>query len=245
VRGLGVDGIFENVSFTLRRGEILGFAGLVGSGRSEVAKALFGFYGKARGRVRLEGREIRSRSPREAMEHGIGLLPEDRRWQGFVPTMSVLQNISLASIRDIAKMGVPSLRKERELADLYMKYLNIKAASVHSPILSLSGGNQQKVILSKWLATKSKVLIVDEPTQGIDVGSKSEIHRILHGLADSGTSIILISSELPEILSLADRILVMRQGTKSGELDIGEATQEKIMLLATLGVDAGVRGEER
>jgi ribose transport system ATP-binding protein len=241
VRDLGVDGIVENVSFTLRRGEILGFAGLVGSGRSEVAKALFGFYSKVNGRVYLEGREIKVRSPREAMEHGIGLLPEDRRWQGFIPTMSVMQNMSLASIRSLAKMGVPSLGKERELADMYMKYLNIKAASVHSPILSLSGGNQQKVILSKWLATKSKVLIVDEPTQGIDVGSKSEIHKILHGLAGAGTAIILISSELPEILSLADRVLVMRQGTKSGELDIGEATQEKIMYLATLGVNPGVR----
>jgi ribose transport system ATP-binding protein len=241
VRDLGVDGIVENVSFTLRRGEILGFAGLVGSGRSEVAKALFGYYRKVRGRVYLEGREIKAASPREAMEHGIGLLPEDRRWQGFVPTMSVLQNMSLASIRGLARMGIPSLRKERELADMYVKYLDIKAASVHSPILSLSGGNQQKVILSKWLATKSKVLIVDEPTQGIDVGSKSEIHKILHGLAGSGVAIILISSELPEILSLADRILVMRQGTKSGELDIRDATQEKIMYLATLGVDAGAR----
>jgi len=149
--------------------------------------------------------------------------------------MSVMQNMSLAAIRDISKAGVPSIRKERELTDMYIKFLNIKTRSVHTPILKLSGGNQQKVILCKWLATKSKVLIVDEPTQGIDVGSKSEIHKILKDLAETGMSVILISSELPEILSLSDRIVVMRQGIKSGELAIGEATQEKIMYLATIG----------
>ena len=235
VSGLTVTGRIEGVSFCLKRGEILGFAGLVGSGRSEVAKAIFGFYPNTKGKILLGGKEAKIRTPWDAMKLGIGLLPEDRRWQGFIPTMSVMQNMSLAAIRDISKAGVPSIRKERELTDMYIKFLNIKTRSVHTPILKLSGGNQQKVILCKWLATKSKVLIVDEPTQGIDVGSKSEIHKILKDLAETGMSVILISSELPEILSLSDRIVVMRQGKKSGELAIGEATQEKIMYLATMG----------
>jgi ABC-type sugar transport system ATPase subunit len=240
VDGLNVEGIIKNVSFNLKRGEILGFAGLVGSGRSEVAKALFGFYRTLKGRIVLNDREIEIHSPKEAMNHGIGLLPEDRRWQGYIPTMSVMENLSLASIREISTFGVPLRKKERELVDMYIKFLSIKTESPTSPILSLSGGNQQKVILCKWLATKSKVLIVDEPTQGIDVGSKSEIHKILKSLAETGVSIILISSELSEILSLSDRILVMRQGTKSGELGISEATQEKIMYLATVGTDSKV-----
>jgi ribose transport system ATP-binding protein len=239
-QNLSVEGVIQNVSFTLRRGEILGFAGLVGSGRSEVGKALFGFYRKTRGKVYLKSKELKLRSPREAMENGIGLLPEDRRWQGFIPTMSVMQNLSLANLKNISNFGIPSIKREKELVDMYLKFLNIKTYSKHTPILSLSGGNQQKVVLSKWLATNSEVLIVDEPTQGIDVGSKSEIHKILKGLAEAGVAIILISSELPEILSLSDRIIIMKQGMKSGELDISEASQEKIMYLATIGVDEKV-----
>ena len=240
VRDLGVEDVIKNVSFVLKEGEILGFAGLVGSGRSEVAKAVFGFYPKTTGKILIDEKEVKIGSPREAMDMGIGLLPEDRRWQGFIPSMSVMQNMSLSSLKDIAKAGVPSIKKEKELVDMYMKYLNIKTHSVHAPIMSLSGGNQQKVVLSKWLATKSRVLIVDEPTQGIDVGSKSEIHKILKSLTREGVAVILISSELPEILSLSDRIIVMRQGTKSGELDISEATPERIMYLATVGVDENV-----
>jgi ribose transport system ATP-binding protein len=236
VKNLNVEGLIRNVNFQVKAGEILGFAGLVGSGRSEVAKAIFGFYSKTTGSIFLNGKEVKIKSPRDAMDKGVGLLPEDRRWQGYIPTMSVMQNMSLASLKDISKVGIPSTKKEKELADMYLKFLSIKTSSIHAPILSLSGGNQQKVVLSKWLATKSKVLIVDEPTQGIDVGSKSEIHKILKGLAEAGVAVLLISSELPEILSLSDRVIVMRQGSSSGELEISEATPEKIMYLATVGV---------
>jgi ABC-type sugar transport system ATPase subunit len=235
VEELSVDGVLKNVSFKVRRGEILGFAGLIGSGRSEVARAVFGVYPRIRGRIFLEGKEVRIRSPLHAMRLGLGFLPEDRRLQGYVPTMSVMHNMSLAAIRSLAPAGIPNARRERALVNRYVSSLKIRTGSISSPITSLSGGNQQKVLMCKWLATRSRVLIVDEPTQGIDVGSKSEIHKILRDLAKENVAILLISSELPEIMTLCDRIVVMRQGTKSGELTIEEATQEKIMYLATVG----------
>ncbi|MCL4378181.1 MAG: sugar ABC transporter ATP-binding protein [Actinobacteria bacterium] len=234
VKDLEIPSLFRNINFYLKRGEILGFSGLVGSGRSEVARAIFGAYKNVKGKIILEGREVKINSPKNALRMGIGMLPEDRRAQGFVCTMNISQNLSLAVLYRLAKSGFVKIKKEKELVDKYIKLLNIKAASINSPILSLSGGNQQKVVFAKWLAVNTKILIVDEPTQGIDVGTKSEIHNILSELAAKGISIILISSELPEILSLSDRIIVMRLGRITGELSISKATQEKIMYLSAV-----------
>ena len=244
VNHLTVDGVLHDINFQLHEGEILGFAGLVGSGRSEVAKALFGLYRQSRGKIIINGKNALIQSPEDAMSMGIGLLPEDRRMQGMIPTMTVLENMSLACLRSLSKIGITPNKKENELAKKYLKFLNIKTYGVNTPITSLSGGNQQKVILAKWLATNSIILIVDEPTQGIDVGSKSEIHAILKSLAEKGVSIILISSELPEIMSLSDRILVMKQGAITGTFDIENATQEKIMFLATIGCEQPAQDED-
>jgi len=235
VKDLEVSSLFRNINFNLKKGEILGFAGLIGSGRSEVARAIFGAYKNVRGKILLNSKEVKIKSPNDALRMGIGMLPEDRRLQGFIYSMNIGQNLSLAVLNRISKAGFVNLKKEKELINKYVKLLSIKAASVNSPILSLSGGNQQKVVFAKWLAADTKILIVDEPTQGIDVGTKSEIHNILRELAGKGISIILISSELPEILSLSDRIIVMRSGRIIGQLSIKEATQEKIMFLSAVG----------
>jgi ABC-type sugar transport system ATPase subunit len=199
-----------------------------------VARAIFGAYKNVKGKIILNGKEVRIKNPRDALKLGIGMLPEDRRSQGFIYTMNISQNLSLAVLHMLARSGFVKIKKEKELVNRYVKLLSIKAASVNSPILSLSGGNQQKVVFAKWLAANTRILIVDEPTQGIDVGTKSEIHNILRELTKKGVSIILISSEMPEILSLSDRVIVMRLGRITGELSIEEATQEKIMYLSAI-----------
>ena len=237
VKDLEVSSLFRNINFNLKKGEILGFSGLIGSGRSEVARAIFGAYKNVKGRIILNGKEVKIKNPGDALRAGIGMLPEDRRLQGFIYTMNIGQNLSLAILNRISKAGFVNLKKEKELISKYVKLLSIKAASINSPILSLSGGNQQKVVFAKWLAANTKILIVDEPTQGIDVGTKSEIHNILRELAGKGISVILISSELPEILSLSDRIIVMRSGIITGQMSINEATQEKIMYLSAVGAE--------
>ena len=236
VENLTFEPLFSNINFDLRKGEILGFSGLVGSGRSEVINAIFGSYGKIKGKIVLKGKEVKIRTPREAMNLGIAMLPEDRRNQGFINTLNIGKNLSLANLQKLSRFGVVNLREENKLIKKYIKLLDIKTQSSNNSIFSLSGGNQQKVVFSKWLATNAEILMVDEPTQGIDVGTKSEIHNILKELAKDGISIILVSSELPEILTLSDRILVMKRGNKSGEINIENATQEKIMYLSTVGM---------
>lgn len=227
-------GILRNIHFSLHRGEILGFAGLVGAGRTEIARIIFGADVKEKGSIFLDGKEIRPRSPREAIDVGIGLLTENRNRLGLITDMKVAENISLSSLDGLLKGPFLDKVKEVQNARRFVEQLHIKTPDVDEPVENLSGGNRQKVILARWLATKSKVLIFDEPTAGIDVGAKYEIYLLMKKLAQDGVGVIMISSELPELLGLCDRIIVMHDGRITGELDRDEATQEKIMALATL-----------
>ncbi len=222
----------HDVSLTVRGGEILGLAGLVGSGRTELARTVFGLTPADSGELFVHGRAVRIGSPARAIAEGIGYLPEDRRRHGVVPEMPVADNVTLASLRNVARGGLIDRPRERQQAQQYVDRLQIKTPSVATEVQSLSGGNQQKVALARWLAIEPKVLILDEPTQGIDVGSKSEIHMLMRELAARGLGVLMISSELPEILGMSDRIAVMRGGTLAGVLSRGEATQERLLALA-------------
>ena len=227
----GASGI-RDVSFSVRKGEILGFAGLVGSGRTELAETIFGLTPADSGEVLLHGRAARIGSPADAIRLKIGYLPEDRRRHGVVLEMPVAANTSLASLDAVSNRGLLDDDAERELARSYVERLRIKTAGLYAETGSLSGGNQQKVALSRWLAIHPEVLILDEPTQGVDIGSKSEIHKLMVDLAEQGLAIVMISSELPEILGMSDRIAVMHEGTIAGTLARTEATQESILALA-------------
>jgi ribose transport system ATP-binding protein len=233
VEGLSREGVFEDVSFSLRTGEITGLTGLVGAGRTEVARAIFGADRKTAGTVLLDGEEVRIRSPQDAIRNGIGLLTEDRKTQGLVLGMTVRENTTLPNLRELLRGPFVDRRRERAVAEKYRKDLQIKTPSVEQITQNLSGGNQQKVVLAKWLFTQSKVLIFDEPTRGIDVGAKAEIFKLMNELIRAGVAVLMISSELPEVLGMCDRILVMHEGRLSGELSRAEATQEKVMHLAT------------
>jgi rhamnose transport system ATP-binding protein len=222
----------HHVTFDVRRGEILGIAGLVGSGRTELAETLFGLTPADEGEIRLHGSLMRIGSPAEAIRSKIGLLPEDRRQHGVVLEMPVAANISLANLRAVSLHGLIDRTLERSLAKNYVDRLGIKTPALHTETGSLSGGNQQKVAVARWLAIGPEVLILDEPTQGVDIGSKSEIHQIMVELAERGMAIVMISSELPEILGMSDRIAVMHAGTIAGILSRAEAAQERILALA-------------
>ncbi len=222
----------HDVSLEVRSGEILGLAGLVGAGRTELARVLFGITPADAGTIRLRDRLVSVPSPGRAVELGIAYVPEDRRRHGVIPEMSVAANATLATLRAIASFGMIDFAKERSVASEYVQRLGIKTPSVDSPVGNLSGGNQQKVALARWLAASPSVLILDEPTQGVDVGAKAEIHRLMVELAARGMAIVMISSELPEILGMSDRIAVMHGGTIVGRLDRSEATQEAILELA-------------
>jgi len=233
VDDLGRAGRFSGISFQVRRGEVLGVAGLVGAGRTDVALALFGIDPADTGRIELDGRRIVVRSPREAMRHGIAYLSEDRRARGLSMPQSVTANVTLATIRRYAsRLRLLDSAAERSVADGFRRMLSIRTPSLETPVEQLSGGNQQKTMLAKWLTTDPVVLILDEPTRGIDVGAKAEVHRIVAELARSGMSIILISSDLPEVLAMSDRILVMREGRLTGVFDRSEATQERVITAA-------------
>ena len=222
----------HDVTFQVRRGEILGIAGLVGSGRTELAETLFGLTPADDGEILLRGSVTRIGSPAQAIRMKLGLLPEDRRQHGVVLEMPVAANISLAGLDEVSRHGLIDQALERSLARGYVERLRIKTPSVYTETGSLSGGNQQKVAVARWLAINPEVLILDEPTQGVDIGSKSEIHQIMVDLAERGMAILMISSELPEILGMSDRIAVMHAGTIAGLLPRAEATQEKILALA-------------
>jgi rhamnose transport system ATP-binding protein len=222
----------RDVSLTVRSGEIVGLAGLVGSGRTELAQTVFGLTPPDSGEVLVHGRAIDARSPAGAIVAGIGYLPEDRKQHGVIADMAVDQNVSLANLPAVARGGMIDRPRERLQARDYVDRLRIKTAAVSSAVESLSGGNQQKVALARWLATSPKVLILDEPTQGVDVGSKSEIHALMQDLAERGLAILMISSELPEILGMSDRVAVMRGGTIAGMLSRDEATQGRVMAIA-------------
>ena len=239
VRGLSSPGKFRDVSFDVRAGEIVGFAGLVGAGRSEVAKAVFGLDRTAKGTVEVEGRPLPPGRIRTAMRRGVGLLPEDRKRQGLVLMMGGRQNFSMAMLERLRRLGILNRRKERAWAAEFFDRLRVKTPSLDAPVAGLSGGNQQKVALAKWLGRGAKLLIVDEPTRGVDVGAKAAIHQLLDELARQGVGVMLISSELPEVLGLSSRVLVMREGRIVGELPRAEATQERALRLMAGVNDAG------
>ncbi|QTX03516.1 sugar ABC transporter ATP-binding protein [Agromyces archimandritae] len=242
VDGLTSAGVFHDIRFTVHAGEIVGLAGLVGAGRSEVARAVFGVDGYDTGRVRMRGRTVPAKNPSAAMRQGIALVPEDRRKQGLVLESSVAHNITLAIRGQLAKAGIITNGFENTAAQLWASRLEVKANALDTIAGTLSGGNQQKVVLGKWLATKPDVLIIDEPTRGIDVGTKSEVHRLLSELAGQGMGILMISSELPEVLGMADRVLVMREGRITAEIDREQATSENVMFAATHAAEDGTPG---
>jgi ribose transport system ATP-binding protein len=233
VRRLTRRGAVEDVSFTLQQGEILGFAGLVGAGRTETARLLFGADRADAGEIWVDGRQVTISSPVDAVAAGLGFVPEDRGLQGLVLKLPVLENIALPSLDDHSHAGWVDRRALGDMAQDYVGKLNIRTPHLRQKAMFLSGGNQQKLVLAKWLALHPKVLILDEPTRGIDVGAKAEVHALMSQLAQAGMGIIMISSELPEILGMSDRILVMHEGRVAAILDRSEATQEKIMAYAS------------
>ncbi len=225
--------VFRNVSFDLKRGEVLGIFGLMGAGRTELLETLVGLHpNRSSGRILIQGREADIRSPEQAAAFGIGLAPEDRKADGLVLNMSVAENVTLASLQKAVRHGVIRSAAEQRLAEEYVQKLAIKTPSTRQIVENLSGGNQQKVVLAKWLAADPRVLLLDEPTRGIDVGAKNEIYRLINQLAKDGLGIIMVSSELPEILAIADRILVLARGGIAGEFIQSEATEEKLLKAA-------------
>ena len=227
--------VIENVSFSVRRGEILGLAGLVGAGRTETARAIFGADPFDSGQIKVGGQEVSIRNPRDAIRHGIGLVPEDRKQQALFLALAIRMNVSMAALDRVSNgIGFLDEREEARLVEEYRRALNIRMAGPNQIVSNLSGGNQQKVVLARWLALRPKVLIVDEPTRGIDVGAKVEVHNLLYEMAASGIAVIAISSELPEVLAVSDRIVTMREGRVTGEIERAKADQETLMAMMTL-----------
>ncbi len=234
VEGLSRAGALRDVSFTLRRGEVLAIAGLLGAGRTELARAVVGADRPDAGRVLVRGRPLRARGPRDGIRAGIGFLPEDRKTEGLVLGLSLRENVALPNLPRLTRIGFVEASAETALARRYVDELRIRSSGPEQRVAQLSGGNQQKVVLSKWLAAQVDILIMDEPTRGIDVAAKVEIYELMNRLTAAGTGILMISSELPEVLGMSDRILVMHQGRIAAELGAGQATQEKV-LNAALG----------
>ncbi|MGB3684155.1 MAG: sugar ABC transporter ATP-binding protein, partial [Rubrobacteraceae bacterium] len=233
VKNLSQEGVLEDISFGLRAGEVVGIAGIVGAGRTELAEAIFGSEPADSGEVWVRGETLRPGHPREAKDRGIGFITEDRQGEGIVPPLSVAENLGLAALADNSSVGLVNRRKQRRQAEKMIEDLNIRTPGPEQEIRYLSGGNQQKVVIGKWLLNDSKILIMDEPTRGIDVGAKVEIYELMNELTENGAGILMISSELPEVLGMSDRVLVMSQGQLTGELSAEEATQENVMELAT------------
>jgi ribose transport system ATP-binding protein len=229
VENLNRDGVLKDINFSLHRGEVLGIAGLLGSGRTELARAIFGVDKIDSGNIYIKGRLQRVTSPRNAISSGIGFLTEDRKTQGLVLVRSVKDNICLPSIGKFSRFGVVKSAEEKRATERFVGELRIKTPGINQKAVYLSGGNQQKVVLSKWLCCEADIFIFDEPTRGIDVGSKAEIYQLINQLTASGVAVMMISSELPEILGMSDRILVMHQGRITGEFTADEATQEKVL----------------
>lgn len=235
VRGVSRDKVLSDITFQLKKGEILGFAGLMGAGRTEVARAIFGADSIDEGEIYIHGQKVKVRSPNDAVRYGIGYLSEDRKQFGLMTTKDVQSNIAIASLSSFSSHSVfTDDKKIADTSEMMVEKLKIKTPSINQDVEFLSGGNQQKVVIAKWLIRDCDILIFDEPTRGIDIGAKSEIYTLLNKLAEEGKSIIMISSELPEILRMSHRIIVMCEGAITGELDRSEATQESIMQYATL-----------
>jgi len=222
----------KDISFHIKAGEIVGFSGLVGAGRTELAKVIFGVDPKQSGEVYLEGKLTNIQRPDQAIALGVGFAPEDRKREGLVLIRSVLENASIAVLRQLSNLHFINRKRERDIVTTFVDKLRVQTPTVDQEVGKLSGGNQQKVVLARWLAVKPKVLILDEPTRGIDVGAKAEIYALLNELAEQGIAIMLISSELPEILGLSDRIYVMQNGRITGELSREDATEEKVLEFA-------------
>ena len=240
VKNLSREGVLEDVSFSLRAGEVVGVAGIVGAGRTELARVIFGADPGDAGEVWVEGRRMERGDPREAKHRGMGFVTEDRQGQGIVPPLSVAENLGLASLERNTHVGLVSRREQRKQARKMIEDLNIRTPGPEQEIRFLSGGNQQKTVIGKWLLADSKVLIMDEPTRGIDVGAKVEIYELMNELTENGAGILMISSDLPEVLGMSDRILVMSGGRITGELSVEEANGENVMELATQGSETAV-----
>lgn len=233
VRDLGRSGIFSGMNFDVHAGEVLGFSGLIGSGRTDVALSIFGIAPADSGQILYEGQPVQINSPQQAIRMGIAYVPEDRRQHGLIIPMAISSNISLPKLKSYTnRAGLIQPREETQISEQYKQRLSIRTPNVQLAVGKLSGGNQQKVVLSKWLNTKPRLLILDEPTRGIDVGAKEEVHRLINDLAQQGIAILMISSDLPEVLAMSDRILVMREGRQMGIFSRAEANQERIMTAA-------------
>ena len=239
VQNLTRGGSFQDVSFELRRGEILGLAGLVGAGRTNVARAIFGVEPATSGDLEIDGRQVVVTSPQQAIGLGLAYVPEDRQLHGLIPAMHITSNISLPMLDEYSRMGWLQEKSERKSTYEAARQMEVRANNIWQLARELSGGNQQKVVLAKWLSTKPRILILDEPTRGIDVGTKAAVHELMSKLAAEGMAILMISSELPEILGMSDRIIVMREGRVTAQLSRAEATQEKIISAATQNVMIG------
>ena len=229
VRGISKKGKFENINFEVHAHEVLGIAGLMGAGRTEIARAIFGLDKIDSGEILLKGHKIEIRSPKDAIEKGIAYVSEDRKALGFIPEMSMIENISLSNLKNYSKGGFIQTKKETKISSQMADDLKIKAAGLNQKVMNLSGGNQQKIVIAKALLTSPALLILDEPTRGIDIGAKHEIYKLINQLANNGLAVIIISSELPEILGMSDRILVLSKGKQTAILNKQEASQEKIM----------------
>ncbi|QQK07081.1 sugar ABC transporter ATP-binding protein [Miniphocaeibacter halophilus] len=236
IKDLNKIGEFSNVSFKLRQGEVLGVSGLMGAGRTEIMSCIFGDNEIDGGEIYVEGKRIHIKNPNKAIENGIAYVTEDRKVEGLMLEKTIEENITIANLKDISKNAILSKNKINKLAKDSIEKFKIKSTGINHICEKLSGGNQQKVVLSKWVATNPRILILDEPTRGVDIGAKQDIYNIINDLANDGVGIIMVSSELPEILGMSDRVMVVREGEVKGILDIEEADQEKIMTLATGGV---------
>jgi ribose transport system ATP-binding protein len=228
--------VFENISFNVRKKQVIGIAGLVGSGRTEVARAIFGVDQINSGELVIDGEKIKVKNPTEALEKGIVYITEDRKGNGIFLDMSISDNKTISTMKKWSKFGVIRQSKEKSVVSKLAQKLNVKCSSVEQPIGELSGGNQQKVMIARGLLTDAKVVIIDEPTRGVDVGAKAEIYKIIRSIAEEGKAVIMISSELPEIIGMSDTILVMHSGKLVGILEGAEATEEKILSFATGGI---------
>ena len=235
VKELTRKGTFHDVNFSVRAGEVLGVSGLMGAGRTEIMQAIFGNLSYESGTIEINGKEVKISNPRQAMEHGIGFITEDRKTEGLMLDKSIRENISLCNLRRISKSSVISREAEKNMVAEAIKDLRIKCFGSYHECNNLSGGNQQKVVLAKWILTNPKILILDEPTRGVDIGAKKEIYSIINKLAAQGVAIIMVSSELPEVLGMSDNIMVVREGEVRGIISYEEANQERVMTLATGG----------
>ncbi len=235
VKGLTRKGTFHEVSFSVHAGEVLGVSGLMGAGRTEIMQAIFGNLSYENGTIEIDGKEVKISNPRQAMEHGIGFITEDRKTEGLMLDKSIRENISLCNLGRISKSSVISKDAEKNMVAEAIKDLHIKCFGPFHECNNLSGGNQQKVVLAKWILTNPKILILDEPTRGVDIGAKKEIYNIINKLAAQGVAIIMVSSELPEVLGMSDNIMVVREGEVKGIISYEEANQERVMTLATGG----------